>query len=419
MGGVIDDSLLDCTDILASIQDLLPDGELRQDTAGDKDLSERDSLCEDEEYDIISETQRASMDRDVYRKRVLSGSVSETGFGGGDPEEEMECRMDLQRSFSEGHPPRTKTSHSPDQGEFDRLHKINQQKGKVYDKFGLKVVYQVGKTGFEETKELKVFRGMTLDEGRYSLKSKIDEGVFATAIEAKDTETGEHVCLKCIRNSKDFFDQALDEIKILNKIHENDPDDNHYIVKWHAEPFYEREHLFLPFEKLGPNLLQILQTEGDQYFSDTAIRMVMYQLFVALDFIHTKLGIIHCDIKPENILISDYDSCRIKLIDFGSSSFAGGPVFTYIQSRFYRAPEVILGLRNGFEIDIWSAGCILAELYTQQIIFEGPTATDCVGKMMDKGYLQSFLKQTSLNENAVLILSSLLEIDPDRRLTAA
>jgi dual specificity tyrosine-phosphorylation-regulated kinase 2/3/4 len=73
---------------------------------------------------------------------------------------------------------------------------------------------------------------------------------------------------------------------------------------------------------------------------------------------------VHCDLKPENILLKGPTKSTIKLIDFGSSCFENERLYTYIQSRFYRSPEVILGMPYGMPIDMWSFGCILAELYS-------------------------------------------------------
>ena len=84
------------------------------------------------------------------------------------------------------------------------------------------------------------------------------------------------------------------------------------------------------------------------------------QLLSALRYIHSdKNRIIHSDVKPENILLTEHDGCDIKLIDFGSSSYSGSCIFSYIQSRYYRAPEVILGLPYNASIDLWSVGCVL------------------------------------------------------------
>ncbi|KAF2602476.1 hypothetical protein F2Q70_00028624 [Brassica cretica] len=94
----------------------------------------------------------------------------------------------------------------------------------------------------------------------------------------------------------------------------------------------------------------------------------MRQCLEALVFLH-GLGIIHCDLKPENILIKSYKKCAVKIIDLGSSCFRSDNLCLYVQSRSYRAPEVILGLPYDEKIDLWSLGCILAELCSGEVLF--------------------------------------------------
>lgn len=89
-----------------------------------------------------------------------------------------------------------------------------------------------------------------------------------------------------------------------------------------------------------------------------------------------KCSIIHCDLKPENILLVNLTRPNIKLIDLGSSCFDTKRLYTYIQSRFYRAPEVILGVPYTTAIDVWSLGCVLFELYTGIPLFPGESETD-------------------------------------------
>ena len=79
-----------------------------------------------------------------------------------------------------------------------------------------------------------------------------------------------------------------------------------------------------------------------------------------------QLEIIHCDLKPENILLKEENKSGIKIIDFGSSTFIDEKVYTYIQSRFYRAPEIMLGIPYSPAIDMWSIGCIFAELMAKE-----------------------------------------------------
>lgn len=96
------------------------------------------------------------------------------------------------------------------------------------------------------------------------------------------------------------------------------------------------------------------------------MQSITIQVLEALQFLH-GLGLIHCDLKPENILVKSYSRCEVKVIDLGSSCFETDHLCSYVQSRSYRAPEVILGLPYDKKIDIWSLGCILAELCTGNV----------------------------------------------------
>lgn len=102
-----------------------------------------------------------------------------------------------------------------------------------------------------------------------------------------------------------------------------------------------------------------------------SIQVIARQCLEALEYLH-DLGIIHCDLKPENILIKSYRRCEIKVIDLGSSCFQTDNLCLYVQSRSYRAPEVILGLQYDQKIDLWSLGCILAELCSGEVCYLFP-----------------------------------------------
>ncbi|PWA63422.1 Protein kinase, catalytic domain-containing protein [Artemisia annua] len=90
-------------------------------------------------------------------------------------------------------------------------------------------------------------------------------------------------------------------------------------------------------------------------------QIITRQCLESLDYLH-GLGIIHCDLKPKNILIKSYSRCEIKVIDLGSSCFENNRLSMYVQSRSYRAREVILCLPYDQKVDLWSQGCILAKL---------------------------------------------------------
>lgn len=134
--------------------------------------------------------------------------------------------------------------------------------------------------------------------------------------------------------------------------------------------FMYNGHRCLVFEQLHYNLFDILRYNDFSGINIHHIQRLGYEVFFilsyhsqllcALRYIHSdKNHIIHSDVKPENILLTRHDGCDIKLIDFGSSSYSGRSIFSYIQSRYYRAPEVILGLPYDSAIDLWSVGCVL------------------------------------------------------------
>ena len=96
-----------------------------------------------------------------------------------------------------------------------------------------------------------------------------------------------------------------------------------------------------------------------------------------------KIGIIHCDLKPENILLKTKEKSGLEVIDWGSGCFQNEKIYTYIQSRFYRAPEIILGIPYTCAIDMWSFGCIIVELYTGYPLFAGDSERDQLLSIME------------------------------------
>ncbi|RHY20760.1 hypothetical protein DYB25_011677, partial [Aphanomyces astaci] len=136
------------------------------------------------------------------------------------------------------------------------------------------------------------------------------------------------------------------------------------------------------YRLLKANLYEVSRPEWRQrYFTLPRLRKIAVECLEALQFLHA-LGMVHCDLKPENILMQNFETCQVKLIDFGSASFVSDELTYYIQSRAYRAPEVILGLRYDDRIDLWSLGCILAELYTGRVLFEHNSIAALLSSMM-------------------------------------
>ena len=141
------------------------------------------------------------------------------------------------------------------------------------------------------------------------------------------------------------------------------------------EHFNFRSHICITFELLSMNLYELIKKNKFQGFSLQLVRKFAHSILQCLDALY-KNRIIHCDLKPENILLKQQGRSGIKVIDFGSSCYEHQRIYTYIQSRFYRAPEVILGAKYGMPIDMWSLGCILAELLTGYPLFPGEDEGD-------------------------------------------
>jgi dual specificity tyrosine-phosphorylation-regulated kinase 2/3/4 len=146
--------------------------------------------------------------------------------------------------------------------------------------------------------------------------------------------------------------------------------------------FYFRGHLCISTELLDMNLYEFIKSNAFRGFSLKLIRRFTKQMLSSLNLLKQH-KVIHCDLKPENILLRHPLHSEIKVIDFGSSCFENEKVYTYIQSRFYRSPEVILGMTYGMPIDMWSLGCILAELYTGVPIFPGENEQEQLACIME------------------------------------
>ncbi|KAK1303104.1 Serine/threonine-protein kinase AFC2 [Acorus calamus] len=259
--------------------------------------------------------------------------------------------------------------------------------GDAYDEefevFDLRIIHRKNRTGFEENKDLPIVLNSVL-AGRYYITEYLGSAAFSKVIQAHDLLTGIDVCLKIIKNDKDFFDQSLDEIKLLKFVNKHDPADERHILRLY-DYFYHQEHLFIVCELLRANLYEFQKYNQDfgreQYFNLPRLQAITRQCLEALEYLH-HLGVIHCDLKPENILIKSYSRCEIKIIDLGSSCFQTDNLCLYVQSRSYRAPEVILGLPYDEKIDIWSIGCIVAELYSGEVLFPNDTLVMSLARMI-------------------------------------
>ncbi|KAK1301628.1 Serine/threonine-protein kinase AFC2 [Acorus calamus] len=252
-----------------------------------------------------------------------------------------------------------------------------------FETFNLKIVHRKNRTGFEEDKNFHVVLNSVI-AGRYHVTEYLGSAAFSKAIQAHDLHTGMDVCVKIIKNNKDFFDQSLDEIKLLKYVNKHDPSDKYHLLRLY-DYFYYREHLLIVCELLKANLYEFhkfnRESGGEVYFTMPRLQSITIQCLEALQFLHV-LGLIHCDLKPENILVKSYSRCEVKVIDLGSSCFETDHLCSYVQSRSYRAPEVILGLPYDKKIDIWSLGCILAELCTGNVLFQNDSPATLLARVI-------------------------------------
>ena len=258
--------------------------------------------------------------------------------------------------------------------------------------FHLPIIYKSNQTGFEPTKDMVLTPGAVF-AGQYLVQNELGSAAFSTAYRCIDLHSGqvdedgeeyhEEVCLKVIKNTKDFFDQSLDEIKVLELLRQTGKCHENNIVEMKTF-FYHREHLVIVTELLRQNLYEfgkfVAENDEPPYFTRKRLCYVTEQLLVALNFIHQR-GLVHSDVKPENILLASYSRARVKLIDFGSSCYLTDRQSSYIQSRSYRAPEVILGLPYDGKIDVWSLGCVVAEMYTGEVTFQNDSVVTMLSRI--------------------------------------
>ncbi|KAK8731207.1 hypothetical protein OTU49_007487 [Cherax quadricarinatus] len=203
----------------------------------------------------------------------------------------------------------------------------------------------------------------------------IGNGSFGVVFQAKLCETGELVAIKKVLQDKRFKNRELQIMRRLEHCN---------IVKlmyffYSSGDKKEEVFLNLVLEFIPETVYKVARhhSKQKQTIPISYIKLYMYQLFRSLAYIHS-LGVCHRDIKPQNLLL-DPETGVLKLCDFGSAKHLvrGEPNVSYICSRYYRAPELIFGATDyTTNIDVWSAGCVLAELLLGQPIFPGDSGVD-------------------------------------------
>ncbi|KAL5968254.1 Dual specificity tyrosine-phosphorylation-regulated kinase 3 [Taenia solium] len=230
---------------------------------------------------------------------------------------------------------------------------------------------------------------------RYECIRSIGKGSFGNVLLVIDHKEGKECALKVVRRDIRFTTQAKEEIAILELLQKSNPNPkgswDHFPIVRLMEHFMFREHMCLSFELLGCSLYDLIKDKKDQGLPRDRVRRLMDSVLSGLSYVWNA-GIIHCDLKPENVLLVSRapdggpETIRdlVKIIDFGSSCFVGKQCYPYIQSRFYRAPEVIMRLEYSQPIDMWSFGCLVFEMIRGYPLFPGEDEFDQLACMMEK-----------------------------------
>lgn len=269
---------------------------------------------------------------------------------------------------------------------------------------------------------------------------KLGEGTYATVYKGRNRTTGQLVALKEINldSEEGTPSTAIREISLMKELkHEN-------IVTLY-DVIHTENKLNLVFEYMDKDLKKFMDTNGNKGALETKqVKWFMYQLLRGILFCHDS-RVLHRDLKPQNLLINAKG--QLKLADFGLARAFGIPVNTFsneVVTLWYRAPDVLLGSRTySTSIDIWSAGCILAEMFTGRPLFPGSSNDDQlqhIFKLMGtpnestwpnisalpnyRSNFQVYAPQDlrviipQIDNVALDLLLSLLQLKPENRITA-
>ncbi|CAH3141597.1 unnamed protein product [Porites lobata] len=277
---------------------------------------------------------------------------------------------------------------------------------------------------------------------KYKDLSPIGTGAYGQVCSATNVETGEQVAIKKL--SRPFqttmhAKRSFRELKLLRHMnHENviglldvfTPDTS----------FDEFKDVYMVTALMGADLNSILKC---QKLTDEHVQFLVYQILRGLKYVHSA-GVIHRDLKPSNIAVNE--DCELKILDFGLARMAEEEMTGYVATRWYRAPEIMLNwMHYNKTVDIWSVGCIMAELLTSKTLFPGNDHIDQLTRIMklvgkpDQEFLDKISSDSArnyilsmpeyekkpfsdvflqANPQAVDLLEKMLLLDTDNRLTA-
>ncbi|KAJ6820235.1 shaggy-related protein kinase alpha-like [Iris pallida] len=209
----------------------------------------------------------------------------------------------------------------------------------------------------------------------YKAERVVGTGSFGTVFQAKCLETGEAVAIKKVLQDRRYKNRELQIMQMLD--HANVVQLKHYFISTTEK---DELYLNLVLEYVPETLYRVTKyySRMNEHMPLIYVQLYTYQICRALAYLHGVVGVCHRDIKPQNLLVNPHTH-QVKLCDFGSAKMLvpGEPNISYICSRYYRAPELIFGATEyTTAIDMWSAGCVLAELLLGHPMFPGESGVD-------------------------------------------
>ncbi|XP_027884916.1 homeodomain-interacting protein kinase 1-like isoform X2 [Xiphophorus couchianus] len=212
--------------------------------------------------------------------------------------------------------------------------------------------------------------GISSPSSDYEMEHYLGSGAYGAVVQSKKLTTNETVALKVIKNER-YMEVAKKEVEILQYLKGLGSDKFNIVML--NDSFTHVGCYYMEFEKLDINLTDFLRKKPRRSLEQKEICPIVHQLATTLDFLQS-VGIVHADLKPENIMIVDEGQkpVRVKIIDFGlalkNPEEHRGAV---LQTLWYRCPEVLLGAAFSGAIDVWSLGCIVVEMFTGSALFPG------------------------------------------------
>ncbi|KAL7203533.1 hypothetical protein ACSBR2_016754 [Camellia fascicularis] len=209
----------------------------------------------------------------------------------------------------------------------------------------------------------------------YMAERVVGTGSFGVVFQAKCLETGEAVAIKKVLQDKRYKNRELQIMRLLD--HPNVVQIKHCFFSTTEK---DEVYLNLVLEYVSETVYRVSRhySRLSQHVPIIYVQLYTYQICRALNYIHNVIGVCHRDIKPQNLLVNPHTH-QLKLCDFGSAKMLvpGEPNISYICSRYYRAPELIFGATEyTTAIDMWSVGCVMAELLLGQPLFPGESGVD-------------------------------------------